>query len=76
VRTRGLAHTGFAREEKITLCCLDEIHQLTSLVGRRVLLVSTDLASNLDEVLGVGLSPQPTGIPGTAASSGFVHPHK
>jgi TRC40/GET3/ArsA family transport-energizing ATPase len=31
--------------------------------GRRVLLVSTDPASNLDEVLGVTLSTQPTTVP-------------
>jgi len=38
--------------------------------GRRVLLVSTDPASNLDEVLGVALGPSPTAIsavPGLAA---------
>jgi len=38
--------------------------------GRRVLLVSTDPASNLDEVLGVALGPDPTAItavPGLAA---------
>ena len=32
--------------------------------GRRVLLVSTDPASNLDQVLGVALGPEPTEIPG------------
>jgi arsenite-transporting ATPase len=32
--------------------------------GRRVLLVSTDPASNLDEVLGVSLSGRPTPVPG------------
>lgn len=32
--------------------------------GRRVLLVSTDPASNLDEVLGVQLSIRPTAVPG------------
>ena len=32
--------------------------------GRRVLLVSTDPASNLDEMLGVTLSDQPTRVPG------------
>ncbi|NTW42258.1 MAG: hypothetical protein HGA44_20670, partial [Cellulomonadaceae bacterium] len=31
--------------------------------GKRVLLVSTDPASNLDEVLGVPLGSQPTAIP-------------
>ena len=32
--------------------------------GRRVLLVSTDPASNLDEVFAVGLGPHPTAVPG------------
>ena len=32
--------------------------------GKRVLLVSTDPASNLDEVLGVALSSQPVQVPG------------
>jgi arsenite-transporting ATPase len=34
--------------------------------GRRVLLVSTDPASNLDEVLGATLSSSPTPVPGVA----------
>ncbi|MEX1166071.1 MAG: TRC40/GET3/ArsA family transport-energizing ATPase, partial [Hydrogenophaga sp.] len=33
-------------------------------VGKRVLLVSTDAASNLDEMLGVALSNQPVAVPG------------
>src|ERR1039457_6700584 len=40
--------------------------------GKRVLLVSTDPASNLDEVLGVALSAEPTqvmGVPGLFASN-------
>jgi arsenite-transporting ATPase len=32
--------------------------------GRRVLLVSTDPASNLDEVLGAALGPRPVAVPG------------
>ena len=32
--------------------------------GRRVLLVSTDPASNLDEMLGVALGDHPTAVPG------------
>jgi arsenite-transporting ATPase len=34
--------------------------------GRNVLLVSTDPASNLDEVLGIELSGEPRGVPGVA----------
>jgi arsenite-transporting ATPase len=37
--------------------------------GRRVLLVSTDAASNLDEMLGVPLSNQPVAVPGVAGLS-------
>lgn len=37
--------------------------------GRRVLLVSTDAASNLDEMLGVPLSNQPVPVPGVAGLS-------
>ncbi|HMF79733.1 MAG TPA: ArsA-related P-loop ATPase [Bryobacteraceae bacterium] len=36
--------------------------------GKRVLLVSTDPASNLDEVLGVRLSAQPISVPGIAGA--------
>ena len=32
--------------------------------GRRVLLVSTDAASNLDDMLGIVLSNQPVNVPG------------
>lgn len=37
--------------------------------GKRVLLVSTDPASNLDEMLGVGLTSAPTPVPGLARLS-------
>ncbi len=37
--------------------------------GKRVLLVSTDAASNLDEMLGVPLSDQPTAVPGAPGLS-------
>ncbi len=37
--------------------------------GKRVLLVSTDAASNLDEMLGVPLSNQPTPVPGAPGLS-------
>ena len=36
--------------------------------GRRVLLVSTDAASNLDEMLGVPLRNQPVPVPGAPSS--------
>lgn len=35
-------------------------------LGKRVLLVSTDAASNLDEMLGIKLSNQPVAVPGVA----------
>ena len=37
--------------------------------GKRVLLVSTDPGSNLDEVLGLQLSSEPRAIPGAAGLS-------
>ncbi|MDD0814053.1 arsenical pump-driving ATPase [Curvibacter sp. HBC28] len=37
--------------------------------GRRVLLVSTDAASNLDEMLGITLSNQPVSVPGAPGLS-------
>ena len=37
--------------------------------GKKVLLVSTDAASNLDEMLGVPLSNQPTSVPGATGLS-------
>ena len=38
-------------------------------IGRRVLLVSTDAASNLDEMLGVVLANEPVPVPGVAGLS-------
>jgi arsenite/tail-anchored protein-transporting ATPase len=37
--------------------------------GKRVLLVSTDPASNLDEVLGASLGTRPTPVPGVTGLS-------
>jgi arsenite/tail-anchored protein-transporting ATPase len=37
--------------------------------GKRVLLVSTDAASNLDEMLGITLSNEPVAVPGVAGMS-------
>lgn len=60
--TRILFFTGKGGVGKTSLACASWVtlaHQ-----GKRVLLVSTDPASNLDEVLGVSLSGKPTAVPG------------
>jgi len=61
--TRNLFFTGKGGVGKTSLACSTAV----ALAGRgkRVLLVSTDPASNLDEVLGVRLSGEPTAIPET-----------
>ena len=58
---RFLFFTGKGGVGKTSLACASAIALADG--GRRVLLVSTDPASNLDEVLGVKLSSQPTDIP-------------
>lgn len=58
---RHLFFTGKGGVGKTSTACATAIGLADR--GRRVLLVSTDPASNLDEVLGVTLSPQPTAIP-------------
>ncbi len=60
--TPYLFFTGKGGVGKTSLACATAI-QLAD-AGRRVLLVSTDPASNLDEMLGVELSRQPGAIPG------------
>jgi arsenite/tail-anchored protein-transporting ATPase len=60
--TRVLFFTGKGGVGKTSLACATAITLADA--GRRVLLVSTDPASNLDEVLGVRLSTTPTGVPG------------
>ena len=60
--TRYLFFTGKGGVGKTSLSCATALRLAES--GRRVLLVSTDPASNLDEVLGVELSNTPTTVPG------------
>lgn len=66
--TRNLFFTGKGGVGKTSVACATAIALADS--GRRVLLVSTDPASNLDEMLGVGLCDHPTAIesvPGLSA---------
>jgi arsenite-transporting ATPase len=60
--TRTLFFTGKGGVGKTSLACAAAIALADR--GKRVLLVSTDPASNLDEVLGVCLGPRPTAVPG------------
>lgn len=59
--TRILFFTGKGGVGKTSSACATAIGLADA--GKRVLLVSTDPASNLDEVLGVGLSATPTEVP-------------
>jgi arsenite-transporting ATPase len=59
--------TGKGGVGKTSLACATAVALADS--GRRVLLVSTDPASNLDEVLGVTLSSRPTPVPGVPGLS-------
>lgn len=59
--TRILFFTGKGGVGKTSAACATAIGLADT--GRRVLLVSTDPASNLDEVLGVNLSATPTSVP-------------
>lgn len=59
--TRNLFFTGKGGVGKTTLACATAIALADR--GKRVLLVSTDPASNLDEVLGVTLGDSPTPVP-------------
>ena len=68
--TRVLFFTGKGGMGKTTLACSTAVALVGA--GRRVLLVSTDPASNLDEVLGTELAEQPrpvAGIEGLYASN-------
>ncbi|MFO1500038.1 MAG: ArsA-related P-loop ATPase, partial [Verrucomicrobiota bacterium] len=60
--TRFLLFTGKGGVGKTSLACASAIALADQ--TKRVLLVSTDPASNLDEVLGVRLASVPTEIPG------------
>jgi len=62
--TRILFFTGKGGVGKTSLACATAISLAQQ--GKRVLLVSTDPASNLDEVLGVRLSGEPTAVPGAS----------
>jgi arsenite-transporting ATPase len=60
--TRIAFFTGKGGVGKTSLACATAVALADT--GRRVLLVSTDPASNLDEVLGVSLGGTPTPVPG------------
>src|SRR5688572_16308749 len=62
--TRFLFFTGKGGVGKTALACASAIRLADQ--GKAVLLVSTDPASNLDEMLGVSLSGTPTAVPGVA----------
>ena len=59
---RFLFFTGKGGVGKTSLACACALSLADA--GRRVLLVSTDPASNLDEMLGLGLSDRPRTVPG------------
>lgn len=69
VATRIVFFTGKGGVGKTSLACAAAVALADS--GRRVLLVSTDPASNLDEVLGVALSGTPAAIPGAPGLFGL-----
>ena len=65
--TRFLFFTGKGGVGKTSLSTATAIGLADA--GQRVLLVSTDAASNLDEMLGVTLSNQPVAVPGAPGLS-------
>ncbi len=62
--TRFLFFTGKGGVGKTSLSCATALKLVEA--GKRVLLVSTDPASNLDEVLETRLSNKPTAVPGVS----------
>jgi arsenite-transporting ATPase len=60
--TDVLFFTGKGGVGKTSIACAVAVELADT--GRRVLLVSTDPASNLDEVLGIALSDKPRAVPG------------
>ncbi|MBA4190734.1 MAG: arsenical pump-driving ATPase [Planctomycetaceae bacterium] len=60
--TRVLFFTGKGGVGKTSVACATAVKLADT--GKRVLLISTDPASNLDEVLGVKLGNAPTAVPG------------
>ena len=62
IDTRFAFFTGKGGVGKTSLACASAVRLAEQ--GRRVLLVSTDPASNLDEMLGVALSDRPRAVPG------------
>lgn len=65
--TRHLFFTGKGGVGKTSLSTATALHLADA--GKRVLLVSTDAASNLDEMLGIRLSNQPVPVPGVPGLS-------
>jgi len=65
--TRHLFFTGKGGVGKTSVACATAVALADA--GKRVLLVSTDPASNLDEVLGVSLGQAPTPVPGAPGLS-------
>jgi len=61
---RFLFFTGKGGVGKTSIACATAIHLANA--GRRVLLVSTDPASNVGQVFGIGIGNQVTAIPGIA----------
>src|SRR5512143_2745385 len=73
--TRFLFFTGKGGVGKTALACATAIRLADA--GKRILLVSTDPASNLDEMLGAQLSSRPTPIPGVDSLSALnIDPEK